>query len=272
MIQSLTACLMFKDAGSYLEEWLEFHLLVGFDHFFLYDNNSSDDYRAVLDPYIARGQVTLTVWPGVAQMKHILAHCLDTNRQEGRWMAFIDDDEFIFGAKTERLQDALSPYTSYAGVAVCWQLFGSSGHERRPPGLVTENFRLRAAKPNEHVKCIVNTTKVVTPTVLGHSFECLAGETIVDENFKPVTGPFAAEPSSEVLCLNHYISKSFEEMRRRRSRLPPCKDETIFTYEQYAASDAQLNEFEDTRIQRFVPRLKSRLAAEREQSYSATQV
>jgi hypothetical protein len=79
----------------------------------------------------------------------------------------------------------------------------------------------------------------------------------VDENFRPVEGPFASHPSAEVICLNHYISKSFEEMRRRRSRLPPCKDETIFTYEQYAASDAKLNELEDTRIQRFVARMKA---------------
>lgn len=261
MIESLTICLMFKDAAPYLDEWLRFHRLVGFDHFFLYDNNSSDDYREVLEPFIDSGHVTLTVWPGVAQMKHILAHCLDTNRREGRWMAFIDDDEFLFPGQAEQMRHALEPYEKYAGVAACWQLFGSSGHQTRPPGLVTENFRRREAKVNEHVKCIVNTTKVVTPTILGHAFECVPGETIVDENFRPVEGAFASHPSAEVICLNHYISKSFEEMRRRRSRLPPCKDETIFTFEQYAASDAKLNDVEDTRIQRFVPRLKAACAA-----------
>lgn len=256
---SLTACLMFKDSASYLAEWLDFHLFVGFDHFFLYDNDSSDDYRAVLDAYIARGQVTLTKWPGVAQMTPILTHCLETNRQEGRWMAFLDDDEFVFATNGERLPDALRPYTGYAGVAVCWLMFGSSGHDRRPAGLVTENFRMRAAKTNEHVKCIVDTTKAVRPAVLGHAFECLPGETIVDEKFRPMSGPFAAEPSVDLFCINHYTSKSFEEMLWRRSRLPACHDETIYTYEQYAASDAQLNEVEDTRIQPLVQRMKSGL-------------
>src|SRR5207244_8928641 len=92
----LTACLMFKDAATYLDEWLRFHLNVGFDHFYLFDNNSSDDYRPIVQPFIDAGQVTLAIWPGVAQMDRILAHCLDANRDAARWMAFLDDDEFLF--------------------------------------------------------------------------------------------------------------------------------------------------------------------------------
>ena len=172
-------------------------------------------------------------------------------------MAFLDDDEFVFPAEADLLPDALRSYDSYAGVGVCWLMFGSSGHQTRPSGLVTENFRRRAAGVNEHVKCIVNTTKVVKPAVIGHAFECLPGERIVDENFCTLDGPFASHPSAEIICLNHYISKSFEEMRQRRSGLPACHDRVIYTFEEYAASDAKLNDVEDTRIQRFVERMKA---------------
>ena len=50
----LTACLKFKDAARFLPEWIEFHQLVGFEHFYLYNNNSSDDYRGALAPYCRR--------------------------------------------------------------------------------------------------------------------------------------------------------------------------------------------------------------------------
>ena len=37
----LAACLVFKDAASYLDEWIRFHQRVGFEHFYLYDNDST---------------------------------------------------------------------------------------------------------------------------------------------------------------------------------------------------------------------------------------
>jgi hypothetical protein len=242
---------MFKDAARYLDEWLRFHLNVGFDHFYLFDNNSSDDYSTVVQPFIDAGRVTLTIWPGVAQMDRILAHCLDAYRHTTRWMAFLDDDEFLFPATADTMPQVLEKYEGFAGVAVCWLLFGSSGHRTRPAGLVTMAFRRREASVNAHVKCIVNPKKVITPSIIGHAFVCCSGEVIVDEKFEPMDGPFAKHPTSDVICLNHYISKSFEEMRQRRSGLPACKDEVIYSYEQYAESDAKLNDLEDLRIQRF---------------------
>jgi hypothetical protein len=249
--------MMFKDASSYLDEWLRFHLQVGFDHLYLYDNDSRDDYQTVIRPYIDAGQVTLTVWPGIAQMDHILAHCLDAHRDEARWMAFLDDDEFLFPVTTNSVPQVLEDYKDFAGLAVCWFLFGSSGHRMRPPGLVTSAFRRREANVNAHVKCIVNPAKVISPAKLGHSFVCRLGEVIVDEKFEQMEGPFAKNPTCDVICINHYISKSFEEMLHRRSRLPPCKDDIIYTYEQYVESDARLNDVEDLTIQRFVRDLEA---------------
>ena len=74
MMYYLTACLIFRDAASYLEEWLRFHLLVGVEHFYLYDNDSSDDYLSVLRPFCAEGKVTLTRWPGPMQQLKAYAH------------------------------------------------------------------------------------------------------------------------------------------------------------------------------------------------------
>ena len=41
----LSVCAIFKDEASYLKEWIEYHKLVGVQHFYLYENeNESDDF------------------------------------------------------------------------------------------------------------------------------------------------------------------------------------------------------------------------------------
>jgi len=255
----LAACLMFKDSAGYLEEWICFHLEMGIDHFYLYDNESSDHYRDVIEPFIRAGQITLHTWPGVAQMLPVFEHCLETYRHRSRWMVFLDDDEFLFPAEEENLPAVLTRYHDYAGVTACWLLFGSSGNQTRPSGLVTTNYRMRAARVNEHGKCIVQPAKVTKPWALGHAFHRMPGETIVDEKFEPIYGLFPDNPSANVLCVNHYISKSLEEMRAKRLRLPACADKFIYTLDDYLASDAGYNEIEDLRIQRFQDRLRRRM-------------
>jgi len=46
----LSICTIFKNEARYLREWIEFHRLVGVDHFYLYENRSEDDFAPVLAP------------------------------------------------------------------------------------------------------------------------------------------------------------------------------------------------------------------------------
>ena len=43
-----TLVLIFKDEAPFLQEWLTYHLTLGIDHFYLYQNNSTDNYMEVL--------------------------------------------------------------------------------------------------------------------------------------------------------------------------------------------------------------------------------
>lgn len=250
----LTACLIFRDATSYLDEWLRFHLLVGVEHFYLYDNDSEDDFHSVIRPFQAEGRVTLHRWPGAGEQENVFRHCLDQYRDSARWIAFLDDDEFLFPATGESLPEILEAYDSYAGLAVCWLLFGSNGHLTRPSGLVTRNYRRRGDWVDPHVKCVVDPAKVTAPAVLGHSFHCRPGETIVDENHRPVSGPFAYLPSADVVCVNHYLVKSHEELVQRRTRRR-ADGGTSHSIDEWKRFDSSYNRIEDLRIQRFASAL-----------------
>ena len=91
----VSLCLIFKDEAPFLKEWLDFHLTVGVDHFYLYNNNSDDNFREVLESYLREGTVTLIEWPEQNSQFKAYKHCFETYRNETNWISFLDSDEFI---------------------------------------------------------------------------------------------------------------------------------------------------------------------------------
>jgi len=256
----LTACINFKNAAPYLAEWVEFHLLVGFEHFYLYNNNSEDDYQSALEPYVRAGLVTLIEWPQKPALPKSYEDCVAKHKHEARWIAFLDDDEFLFPTERADVRKVLKAYERYPGVAVHWLLFGSSHFIQSPPGLVTENYLLRKEGVNEYIKTIVNPRRVRCLHDSHHWFYEFK-EWPVDEKKRPVLGSKSSPATAEVLRINHYHSKSLEDYKRKVAR--GAQDHTTNSVEIMAERDAQLNAVEDRTILRFVPELKRRLEARR---------
>ena len=58
-----------KNEAPYIKEWIDYHLLAGVDHFYLYDNESEDNLKEILQPYIDINIVDYEFFPGkCAQM------------------------------------------------------------------------------------------------------------------------------------------------------------------------------------------------------------
>ena len=51
-----------KNEDLYIREWLEYHLLVGVEHFFLYDMDGGQGLAGILEPYEDAGVVTRIPW------------------------------------------------------------------------------------------------------------------------------------------------------------------------------------------------------------------
>ena len=176
----LTACLKFKNAARFLPEWIEFHQIVGFEHFYLYNNNSTDDYIEALAPYRDEGSVTLYEWPHTPAAPEADEHCVAHHQHEARWIAFLDDDEFLFPSRGEDVRKVLRKYEQYPALAVHWLMFGSSGHLRRPEGLVLENYLLRADYVVLSSKASSIHVRVVTANA--HHWLYRSGDIASDEN------------------------------------------------------------------------------------------
>jgi hypothetical protein len=59
----LTLATMMKNQRRWLREWIEFHLMIGVEHFIVYDNESTDHPLEILQHYIDQGLVTYIPWP-----------------------------------------------------------------------------------------------------------------------------------------------------------------------------------------------------------------
>lgn len=127
-IYEVSICLIFKDEAAYLREWLEYHILIGVEHFYLYNNNSSDGYLEILTPYIEKNMVTLINWKIDYYQIGAYEHCYK-NLVSPRWLGFIDADEFInLSVDTVSSINAfLNHYNTYPSVFVFWRIFGTSG-------------------------------------------------------------------------------------------------------------------------------------------------
>lgn len=170
---SLAICAIFRDETFFLKQWIEFHQLMGADHFYLYNNSSSDDYLSILQPYVDQGLVELIEWPvETHNQKEYLTQlqlpayndALSKVKHTARWAAFIDLDEFLCPIYHKNMVDLLDEYQECAALAINWQTFGTSGIEQlENDQLIIENFVWKAPswwEINKHIKVIVQPATV----------------------------------------------------------------------------------------------------------------
>ena len=154
----VSACLIFKDEGPFLKEWLDYHLTVGIDHFYLYDNNSTDNYREIIQPYIDREQITLVPWPHQQAQAQAYKHCLETYRTETNWITFIDADEFIVPRYEADIKAWIRRFEKYPAIVIQWLMFGTNGKLKHDYNQnVIEQYHACWEQFYRLGKCIVNT-------------------------------------------------------------------------------------------------------------------
>jgi hypothetical protein len=207
----LAVCAIFREEAPFLDEWLRFHRGVGVTHFYLYDNRSSDGFRAVLEPWIARRIVTLTDWPMPVGQLPAYRHSLRRHWRNARWIAFIDIDEFLFSPVVTDIRTLLREHDGAPAVLVYGRFLGSAGHDARPPGPVVANFTRRADETTAlSAKTIANPRHVRDMNNV-HTFLYWDGEA------RDTSGRSLAEgrdmPVFDCLRYNHYWSRSIEDLR-----------------------------------------------------------
>ena len=218
--------------GHYLKEWIDYHLLAGVNHFYLYNNGSTDNYDEIVKPYVEKGLVTSINYPGEALYFTRYYDAVFKYRFLCRYMAFIDGDEFIFpqNNKTigEVVDEILTDIPEAGGLAINWQFYGSNYQDKADYTRgVLERFTRRALKnsapiingsPNGNavVKNIVN-PRCVKYFGCPHNISYFLGRNGVNSDGKPVYRMYNAPVLHDKIVINHYHTKSREEYFLRKS-------------------------------------------------------
>jgi hypothetical protein len=254
----LTISAIMKNEGPYLKEWLEFHLMTGVEHFYLFDNNSDDETIEILKGYIQRGIVSYQFWPDHPGQLKAYMHTLMNYKNDSFWIAFIDLDEFIIPVKKDSIPEIMTEFEDYAALGVNWFMYGNSGHEKKPEGLQLENYIYHSKetiKSNFHIKSIVNPRKIKSPGD-PHIFRCLPGENTVTENKEIMNSALTKFNSTRKIRINHYFTRSTEEskIKMARGRAPSRQKRPWNDFERLNKNDVR-----DEAASRFIPELKKRI-------------
>jgi len=242
-LYDLAVVAIMKNEEPYVQEWIDYHLLAGVDHFFIYDNDSTPDFKKILQPYIDAGIVTYTFYPGKCRQMESYNDAIQRYRFFCRYMAFIDADEFIFPKSTpeitEIVDETLKADSNIAGAYVYRINYGSNGEIKADysRGLL-ERFTRRDKNVRKSVKSVVN-PRAVSHFWTSHFPEYFPGFTFI----------FA---DSSNIIVNHYHTKSYEEYSKRNGRGNAVFDKNIYDDSAFQKENAISNEVFDDSILNYV--------------------
>jgi Glycosyltransferase family 92 len=263
--QISAACIINNEAR-FLKEWLDFHMLVGIEHFFLFNNRSTDNYLDVLAPYIKKGTVDIINWDtgetsGDAWIHletEALSSALRLARGRSKWLALIDTDEYLFPMKGESLNETLAEFEPYGSVSVRYTVFGTNSVQLIPADkLLIESLTKSCVDTSQHNKLFKSIVRpeFVDSCINSHYCELMPGFINVTEDFKPLNPETIATVQNKKLSLNHYWSRDLDYFQTYK--LPRLIKWDI-SAEQCMRNLDELSVVERTDILRFVPKLKQR--------------
>jgi hypothetical protein len=221
----IALCIMCKDDEAALIENIEYHTLIGVDHFIIYDNLSKRPLREALK---GMSNVTVHTWADCEPYSQIRCYdtCLAGYRTSFRWIGFIDTDEFIVikdGSKS--IKDFLKGYERFGGLGINWKCFGSSGHLQRQQSIIESYRHAVDVGDNDHIKSIVNTQYVIGPHgphSNPHTFRYAEGHYCVNEDGKQIKSPHNNALNSPATHrkaqINHYVTRSRQDFEAKQRR------------------------------------------------------
>ena len=274
---NLSICALFRNEEKYLREWIEYHRLIGVNHFFLYNNRSTDSYYRILYPYLRAGLVTLIDWPGIPGNRtndepfiwplstQVTAFENAVKLVAGRqtkWLAILDVNEFLVPTYTKTLTELLDKYDSYPGVIIASDYFDSSKDSLPKRTLLIETVEMT----NPPVSPIEReVTKMIFKPNLCTTFSWPPYRC----NFKDDEQPIAAkesdftdtppvQPKAEIK-INRYVNRGLYFHGKIKpkihldNRLLSTQEVTEILNENYEIED------QESPIRRFIPQLKKNL-------------
>lgn len=233
---------IFKDECEYILEWIAYHrTILGIEDFIIADNASNDGTTQLLQALEVAGLIKRLFAPRVDPLIGPQAaaynQILKLYGKHFDYILFIDADEFLVNNSGKDLKTVLKQHEKnkdFAGLALNWRIFGSSGNHFQQPGLVIERFKqasLNEAGTNRHVKCLVSPKHVSSMAI--HHATLKKGYKLYNEHGNIATfrkvfdngddvsqepSPYSDEINNSQIYVAHYVIKSKAEHFTKKAK------------------------------------------------------
>lgn len=263
----LSICAVFKNEGKYLKEWIEYHQLIGVDHFYLYDFGSSDSSLNILKPYLQSNMVTLIQWPKIcneAIEKNTELQFLSRNipalenaikvkaGPETKWLVFLDINEFLTFPKNETIIQILNRYDGYPGISLNSEFYDASNWLSDDNKLLTQVVDLtQAVEKNK----IVSVAKTIFKPDFYNNFTWPPYQIQFKDHLSSI--PI----STYELKINHYIKNKTDSgiFNAGKEKIASDKSEMSSVEHSSIFQPNTIIEDKEKTIQRFLPELLTKM-------------
>lgn len=272
----VSICGIFKDEAHNMSEWIEYHRIVGIEHFYLYNNFSTDNYMDILQSYVEQDIVTLIEWPIPMGQFPAYEHFYKEYREETQWVSFLDLDEFICPYYETSIVDWIKKFEKYPCVVVYWKMFGTSGLlDHDPKKLTTEQYIVSWEKLDNIGKVLLNTDYEIAYFNSGvhhatYTKVSFLGRIITIppiNEFKyflryNIQRTGLKKPTDFTIQINHYWSKAYKDYHKNKVERGDVNNHPrtlkIFLFHEHH------NKATDHKIFRFLIQLKTTLSIKNE--------
>ena len=145
---------IFKNEHEYMKEWIDFHLLQGVEHIFLYCNDSNKSNYPYLYNNYYKNNITVIDWVDKKNngantiQKQAYYDCVKNYSNDCQFLLMLDLDEFLkpinnFKTIKEYVYSLKSNWDNIKAFKIQRYNFGSSGHKTKPNNSVVSSYKYR---------------------------------------------------------------------------------------------------------------------------------
>jgi hypothetical protein len=147
---------VFRNEAHCIKEWLDHYLHHGVDHFYLINDNSTDDYLSIITPYMK----FITLYHDqksyyLGRQRDMYNEHILPNIKNTKWLLIVDMDEFVWSPIDINLNNILNTCNHLGQIQIQDVLFGSNAHILQPDSIVN-SFTMRENSPRKCLKYFVN--------------------------------------------------------------------------------------------------------------------
>lgn len=214
-----------KYESNYIYEFVNYHLNIGFDTIYLYDNEDTPTYNKILTEFLIKNKIKIIHIPYNNYKKGVQYIALDhfiknfMYKENLTHMIHLDIDEFICLKKHKNIKEIIKEYIkgNIAGIGINWRFFGSNNLTKYDDRPLTVRFTKCAKKGDILIKTLFDISK------FHYFFEChsispIKNYFIVNTKRQIINGARNYNIDLDIIQLNHYKCKTLPEFKYIRTR------------------------------------------------------